>query len=222
MMDDTMTSLLSTISIMFVSSLAAGILPYKAVRITDAQLRLMSALGAGLLIGSALGVIIPEGFHSLPARGAHHDHQHEEHEHDGKHEAAAPAGLPGLVLVGGFLAMMMLERAQAATGSDGHCHHVHHAHSPPASPLPTGDGKDRNTDRHERSGQLRDDLNAARSVQALDNEAVELVDLPATDAKIRKGASFRLGCSCCVAPSSLLSGSLTGSFRFKTILCTIA
>ena len=54
----------TTLVLMFVGALVCGALPY-AVRVRETHLQAVAALGAGLLIGSALAVIIPEGFHAF-------------------------------------------------------------------------------------------------------------------------------------------------------------
>lgn len=45
---------------MFIGSLLAGFAPL-FLNVSDSQLQTISAVGAGLLIGTALGVILPEG-----------------------------------------------------------------------------------------------------------------------------------------------------------------
>lgn len=50
-----------TCIVLFAGALGAGLLPL-SLRVSDAQLRTMTALGAGLLIGAALAVVVPEGF----------------------------------------------------------------------------------------------------------------------------------------------------------------
>lgn len=50
--------------VIFVSSLGAGYLPY-SIKVKESQLLVVSALGGGLLIGCALGIVIPEGFHAF-------------------------------------------------------------------------------------------------------------------------------------------------------------
>ena len=53
--------LLATCIVLFLGAFLAGLIPL-SLRLTDSQLRLLTALGAGLLVGVALAVIIPEGF----------------------------------------------------------------------------------------------------------------------------------------------------------------
>ena len=47
--------------VLFLGAFLAGLIPL-SLRLTDGQLRLLTALGAGLLVGVALAIIIPEGF----------------------------------------------------------------------------------------------------------------------------------------------------------------
>lgn len=57
--------ILSTLSVaMLIGSFAAGMLPL-VIDLSDRMLRLVTALGAGLLVGTALTVIIPEGMHAV-------------------------------------------------------------------------------------------------------------------------------------------------------------
>ena len=53
--------LLVTCVVLFLGAFLAGLIPL-SLRLTDSQLRLLTALGAGLLVSVALAVIIPEGF----------------------------------------------------------------------------------------------------------------------------------------------------------------
>lgn len=53
-----------TLILMFFGALGAGYIPY-FVSVRESRLQLMSALGGGLLLGSALAVVIPEGFHAF-------------------------------------------------------------------------------------------------------------------------------------------------------------
>ncbi|KRZ83699.1 Zinc transporter ZIP9 [Trichinella sp. T8] len=64
---------------MFIGSLMIGIVP-TIVSLPENRIKLSGALGAGLLVGTALGVIVPEGIHAihasphLNAEGKHFDH----------------------------------------------------------------------------------------------------------------------------------------------------
>ncbi|KRZ72148.1 Zinc transporter ZIP9 [Trichinella papuae] len=64
---------------MFIGSLMIGIVP-TIVSLPENRIKLSGALGAGLLVGTALGVIVPEGIHAihasphLNAKGKHFDH----------------------------------------------------------------------------------------------------------------------------------------------------
>lgn len=135
---DVGAQLFTTLALMFGGALLAGAAPF-FFRVRESSLQALAALGAGLLIGSALAVIIPEGFHAFAQVSGHayhdevHDHDHDpgHTEHDHEHEEAGlPEGVAGLVLVAGFLAMLLLDHAQhAAGGSCGHTHGHGHSHA---------------------------------------------------------------------------------------------
>jgi len=74
-MDDMWTLILLSFA-MLVGCYLAGAVPL-AFNLSDEKLRLVSVLGAGLLVGTALAVIIPEGVHALlfPS-GDHHESHH--------------------------------------------------------------------------------------------------------------------------------------------------
>jgi len=74
-MDDTWTLILLSFA-MLVGCYLAGVVPL-AFNLSDEKLRLVSVLGAGLLVGTALAVIIPEGVHALLSpSGGHHEESH--------------------------------------------------------------------------------------------------------------------------------------------------
>ena len=56
--------LASTCVLLFVGAAGAGLVPL-ILKTSPLQLRLLSAAGAGLLIGTGLGVILPEGFEAF-------------------------------------------------------------------------------------------------------------------------------------------------------------
>lgn len=53
---------------MFFGALLAGALPWM-LTVRESQLRAVAALGGGLLIGTSLAIVIPEGFHALAEVG---------------------------------------------------------------------------------------------------------------------------------------------------------
>lgn len=66
--------LFTTLALMFGGALLAGCAPF-FMRVRESHLQTVAALGAGLLIGSALAVIVPEGFHAfahVSGRGRQH------------------------------------------------------------------------------------------------------------------------------------------------------
>ncbi|KAL4437122.1 hypothetical protein ABPG75_004261 [Micractinium tetrahymenae] len=188
--------LFTTLALMFGGALLAGCAPF-FMHVRESHLQTVAALGAGLLIGSALAVIVPEGFHAFahaavhthgePHAGSHahdhaHDHDHGEHSSRSAHSAHAsaaaashghaheeggpPEGLAGLVLVGGFLAMMLLDHLQhAAGGSCGHPGHSHgHVHS--HSHSHGGEGSDKANDKGKGGGKGASDGGNAVSAAA--------------------------------------------------------
>ncbi|BFZ60373.1 hypothetical protein YB2330_001409 [Saitoella coloradoensis] len=64
-------SLLALCVVMTVASLAVGNLPL-FFTLTDETAHILHTLGAGVLVGSSLGIIIPEGIETLYTSGANH------------------------------------------------------------------------------------------------------------------------------------------------------
>lgn len=103
------------------SSFLAGALPL-SFSLSQSQLRLLASLGSGLLVGSCLIVILPEGIEALAA-APQHSHQHtaepkrraldgisgraDEH---GTPQAELPAFSIGFALVIGFALMFLVDR----------------------------------------------------------------------------------------------------------------
>ncbi|KAJ2784629.1 hypothetical protein H4R18_001008 [Coemansia javaensis] len=103
---------------MFAGSWAAGCVPLY-VRMDQAKFSLLALFGAGLLVGAALGVIMPEGVETLTralqARGG-----------DWVDSANT---IISWALVGGFCTMFLVDNALPS----GH-HHHHHAHGRDETP----------------------------------------------------------------------------------------
>uniref|UniRef100_A0A8C4SNV5 Zinc transporter ZIP9 n=1 Tax=Erpetoichthys calabaricus TaxID=27687 RepID=A0A8C4SNV5_ERPCA len=115
---------------MLVGCYVAGTIPL-AVNFSEEKLNLVTVLGAGLLCGTALAVIIPEGVHALyeeilegkpqegPARftvAAEHDHAHDH---------AQLHAYIGVSLVLGFVFMLLVDQIGTS--------HVHSADDPEAA-----------------------------------------------------------------------------------------
>jgi len=147
---DTISDSLSGVSTIVLLSIAmlvgcylAGSIPL-AFPLSEDRLHLVSVLGAGLLIGTALAVIIPEGVNALYTDShshSHHDHHHL-HKSDGlansitqrkilddphvsvassEHDSHSyvdiePHALIGLMLVLGFVFMMLVDQLSSGTG----------------------------------------------------------------------------------------------------------
>ncbi|PIK53089.1 putative zinc transporter ZIP9-A [Apostichopus japonicus] len=79
---------------------------------------MITVLGAGLLVGTALAVIIPEGIHSLFAEIKE---EHEETHEDGHHHSSVEEAhhLIGVALVLGFVFMLLVDQC---SGGGSHSH----------------------------------------------------------------------------------------------------
>lgn len=99
------------------SSFLAGVLPL-SFSLSQSQLRLVASLGAGLLVGSCLIVILPEGIEAIAAAAQHGTpptHSTRPHADRREDEATRPhPELPafsiGFALVVGFALMFLLDR----------------------------------------------------------------------------------------------------------------
>ncbi|KAK9904719.1 hypothetical protein WJX75_001223 [Coccomyxa subellipsoidea] len=93
------------------------------IEVSEGKLAVMAALGGGLLVGTALSVIIPEGFHAFQSA------QHEP-------GVDLPDWSVGAILVAGFLTMLLLDHLQQAMVGGGHAHA--HKHTPMSSSSSSG------------------------------------------------------------------------------------
>eukprot|EP00039_Didymoeca_costata_P008677 m.114942 g.114942 ORF g.114942 m.114942 type:complete len:326 (+) comp14184_c1_seq3:135-1112(+) len=119
---------------MFLGSFGAG---YSALclSVNPTRVRYVSLLGAGILIGTALIIIIPEGIHLwIDFASKHAEEEHEEHEghahdshtsgdHDHGHEHGSNWQI-GASLALGFAFMLLVEKLSAGYGH-GHGSHAH-------------------------------------------------------------------------------------------------
>lgn len=99
----------------------AGSIPL-VMPMSEERMELVTVLGAGLLVGTALTVIIPEGVNTLLMSSAHShseakstagDHAGEEHEHQHggeEHGHMESHNLIGVSLLLGFLLMMLIDQ----------------------------------------------------------------------------------------------------------------
>ena len=136
-----------------VLSLLGGLAPRAfSGRLSGKQLEVLTGVASGLLLASALMVVIPEGFHTAAISEAeiHEEHGDEEHGDEDAgftHDAEEPIHLDegsgfvyspellGLTILAGFVAMLVLEgfgvghavHEEHHDHADGHGHgHVHH------------------------------------------------------------------------------------------------
>uniref|UniRef100_A0A2I3LRJ5 Zinc transporter ZIP9 n=1 Tax=Papio anubis TaxID=9555 RepID=A0A2I3LRJ5_PAPAN len=124
-MDDFISISLLSLA-MLVGCYVAGIIPL-AVNFSEERLKLVTVLGAGLLCGTALAVIVPEGVHALYEdilEGKHHqasethdviasDKAAEKsvvHEHEHSHDHTQLHAYIGVSLVLGFVFMLLVDQ----------------------------------------------------------------------------------------------------------------
>eukprot|EP01025_Chloroclados_australasicus_P014727 TRINITY_DN16955_c0_g1_i1.p1 TRINITY_DN16955_c0_g1~~TRINITY_DN16955_c0_g1_i1.p1 ORF type:complete len:378 (-),score=29.72 TRINITY_DN16955_c0_g1_i1:193-1326(-) len=125
------TGLLIACVLMIVGPVTVGSVPL-LLRLSSGWVNLMEIIGAGFMIGSAISVVLPEGYEALldncpklqhgasddvesatPLLSAElHRSRHlasSEHEHDHEHGSGAPLRAPGLAVLLGVLMMMVFE-----------------------------------------------------------------------------------------------------------------
>ncbi|KAH3853328.1 zinc transporter ZIP9-B-like isoform X1 [Dreissena polymorpha] len=127
-MDDIWTLLVLSLA-MLIGCYLSGIIPL-SVNLSEDKIKLMTVLGAGLLVGTALAVIIPEGIHAMEIGSSSADHHHEEktsvhaagnhasedHEHGHSEPLFDDHQLIGITLVSGFILMLLIDQI----GGGGH------------------------------------------------------------------------------------------------------
>eukprot|EP00516_Mucochytrium_quahogii_P003432 CAMPEP_0203758224 /NCGR_PEP_ID=MMETSP0098-20131031/10987_1 /ASSEMBLY_ACC=CAM_ASM_000208 /TAXON_ID=96639 /ORGANISM=" , Strain NY0313808BC1" /LENGTH=315 /DNA_ID=CAMNT_0050650527 /DNA_START=126 /DNA_END=1074 /DNA_ORIENTATION=+ len=130
-LSDGMSSLLDlcVLSVgMLVGAFGAGMLPLY-ITLNQRQLNLFNAFGTGLLLGTAMGVIIPEGVHSLYHSKV--EGVHVEQGHEGQDKGwLTPESIIGVALVFGFITMLLVDSISCCGGMHGHSHQ-----SPPGTEL---------------------------------------------------------------------------------------
>ncbi|CAB3992066.1 zinc transporter ZIP9 isoform X1 [Paramuricea clavata] len=109
----------------------AGMLPL-SITLSESKLHMVTVLGSGLLVGTALAVIIPEGVNALYEEGSYHHEHHHEHAVTPTSEALTtgtggflpnmipevePHALIGISLCLGFVFMLLVDHC-----SGGHSH----------------------------------------------------------------------------------------------------
>ncbi|XP_061036947.1 zinc transporter ZIP9 isoform X2 [Eubalaena glacialis] len=145
-MDDFISISLLSLA-MLVGCYVAGIIPL-AVNFSEERLKLVTVLGAGLLCGTALAVIVPEGVHALyedfleggiaGLYGKHHQASQTQnviasdkaeipvaHEHEHSHDHTQLHAYIGVSLVLGFVFMLLVDQIGSS--------HVHSTDDPEAA-----------------------------------------------------------------------------------------
>lgn len=120
-MEETVVLILLTI-VMLIGSYLAGSIPL-VVSLSEEKLKVVTVFGAGLLVGTALTVIIPEGIRALYSSDMHSmvssqspnngKTPEQSHEEDPEHSATI-----GLSLVLGFVFMMIVDQISSRRNKD--------------------------------------------------------------------------------------------------------
>jgi len=110
--------------VMLFGSYLSGSIPL-FFSMSEEKLQLVSVMGAGLLVGTALSVIIPEGMQTLNmAYNSHHgsEDKHSGHEHSPgpqtEHQEDPVPHLIGVSLVLGFIFMLIVDQVAASKTRD--------------------------------------------------------------------------------------------------------
>ena len=97
-------------------SFLAGYLPL-TFSLSQKQSRIISSVGTGLLVGTCLIIIIPEGIETLYSASASHAHSHSRRDdsddeplHPGETKGSDPHAFIGLALMAGFIMMYLIHQ----------------------------------------------------------------------------------------------------------------
>ncbi|KAG8994044.1 hypothetical protein FRB93_001714 [Tulasnella sp. JGI-2019a] len=105
----TISVLLSSVTVLGIASYLAGMLPL-SVQMSQVRTAQMSTLGTGLLLGAAMGVIIPEGVEAIyDSISAPHIHGLDSGIHTDSH-ASNPSFIIACSLLLGFTVMFVIEQ----------------------------------------------------------------------------------------------------------------
>jgi len=103
--------------VMLLGSYIAGSIPL-FFSLSEEKLQLVSVMGAGLLVGTALSVIIPEGMQTLnmaySIKEGHHGEGTQESDHADQHEDNPVPHIIGVSLVLGFIFMLIVDQVANA------------------------------------------------------------------------------------------------------------
>jgi len=103
--------------VMMTGSYISGSIPL-FMALSERKLQLVSVMGAGLLVGTALSVIIPEGMQTLNMAYSPDKHNHGEHDDDHHHHENPVPHLIGVSLVLGFIFMLIIDQIAASKSRD--------------------------------------------------------------------------------------------------------
>jgi len=114
-MYDSLNLILLCVVMLFGSYLSGSIPLF--ISLSEEKLQLVSVMGAGLLVGTALSVIIPEGMQTLNMAYRQDRHSHEEKHSEEEHDNPVPH-LIGISLVLGFVFMLIVDQIASSKSRD--------------------------------------------------------------------------------------------------------
>ncbi|XP_073968438.1 zinc/iron regulated transporter-related protein 102B isoform X2 [Rhodnius prolixus] len=103
--------------VMLVGSYLAGSIPL-VMSMSEAKLQLVSVFGAGLLVGTALSVIIPEGIRALFSSALPHKRSVTTHALHAVNEAPDFHAVIGVSLILGFIVMLLIDQISSHNRGD--------------------------------------------------------------------------------------------------------
>lgn len=121
-MEETVVLILLVL-VMLIGSYLAGSIPL-VVTLSEEKLKVVTIFGAGLLVGTALTVIIPEGIRALYSGDSHQmissqaPNSVKTHEHNEETEQPEHSATIGLSLVLGFVFMMIVDQISSRRNKD--------------------------------------------------------------------------------------------------------
>ena len=118
-MESSFFQLLIFCAVMLFGSYLAGTAPL-ILPLSEEKLHRVSVFGAGLLVGTALAVIVPEGVQTLIgafSRSATKEQEHSGHSHDAAGHLDGLDRAIGISLVLGFLFMLLVDQCASKKGN---------------------------------------------------------------------------------------------------------
>jgi len=196
--------------IMFVLTFLVGLIPLKCV-VKPGHMSHIATVGAGLLLGTAFIVIIPEGIELL-MEGIEEEIEAEELNEAVHHVELFDGALLGLSIVSGIIFMLFVERIGPA-----HSHGHGHQRSPHTEqPIPIGSRAHHLTEVEELRPRLGRDLVISDENKNM-GSAVTASSSPARSSKSKQSGTLTLGLVIHAAIDGIALGTVTAGGKNPTL-----